>query len=91
MIAVPPGVQILLATRPVDFRKGMDGLAALVQQALLPLGAAPFHYLATGASASFGPYPAPVGLTFDVLCIDSLNVASGSLGCLSAVSRYTVN
>ena len=34
MIAVPPGVRILLAARPVDFRKGMDGLAALVQQAL---------------------------------------------------------
>ena len=34
MIVVPPGVRILLATRPVDFRKGMDGLAALVQQAL---------------------------------------------------------
>jgi transposase len=27
-------VRILLAARPVDFRKGMDGLAALVQQAL---------------------------------------------------------
>ena len=34
MIAVPPGVRILLAARPVDFRKGMDGLAALVQQTL---------------------------------------------------------
>ena len=34
MIAVPPGVRILLATRPVDFGKGMDGLAALVQQVL---------------------------------------------------------
>ena len=34
MIAVPPGVRVLLAARPVDFRKGMDGLAALVQQAL---------------------------------------------------------
>ena len=34
MIAVPPGVRILLATRPVEFRKGMDGLAALVRQAL---------------------------------------------------------
>ena len=34
MILVPPGVRILLATQPVDFRKGMDGLAALVQQAL---------------------------------------------------------
>ena len=34
MILVPPGVRILLAVQPVDFRKGMDGLAALVQQAL---------------------------------------------------------
>ena len=34
MIAVPPGLRILLAAEPVDFRKGMDGLAALVQQAL---------------------------------------------------------
>ena len=34
MIAVPPGVRIMLAARPVDFRKGMDGLAALVQQVL---------------------------------------------------------
>ena len=34
MIAVPPGVRILLAAEPVDFRKGLDGLAALVQQVL---------------------------------------------------------
>ena len=34
MIAVPPGLCILLTAKPVDFRKGMDGLAALVQQAL---------------------------------------------------------
>ena len=34
MILVPPGVRILLAARPVDFRKGMNGLAALVQQVL---------------------------------------------------------
>jgi hypothetical protein len=29
MIPVPPGVRVLLATRPVDFRKGGRGLAAL--------------------------------------------------------------
>jgi transposase len=34
VILVPPGVRILLAAQPVDFRKGMDGLAALVQQVL---------------------------------------------------------
>ena len=32
---VPPGpVRVLMATKPVDFRKGMNGLAALVQQQL---------------------------------------------------------
>jgi transposase len=34
MIAVPVGVRIVVAVRPVDFRNGLDGLAALVQQAL---------------------------------------------------------
>ena len=34
MIAVPPGTRIVVATQPVDFRRGMDGLAALVQQQL---------------------------------------------------------
>ena len=45
MILIPPGVRILLATRPVDFRKGMDSLAALVQQPLelVGLGAARDH------------------------------------------------
>ena len=32
---VPPGpVRVLMATKPVDFRKGMNGLAALVQEQL---------------------------------------------------------
>ena len=32
---VPPGpVRVMLALKPVDFRKGMDGLAALVQEDL---------------------------------------------------------
>jgi transposase len=34
MIAVPGAVRIVVARRPVDFRNGLDGLAALVQQAL---------------------------------------------------------
>lgn len=37
---VPPGsLRVLIATKPVDFRKGMDGLAALVQE---QMGADPF-------------------------------------------------
>ena len=34
MIAVPAGVRVLVATKPVDFRKGADGLVALVRETL---------------------------------------------------------
>lgn len=34
MIPVPPGVRVLIATRPVDFRKGADSLAALAKEKL---------------------------------------------------------
>lgn len=34
MIVAPSGVRVLVATKPVDFRKGIDGLAALVQEHL---------------------------------------------------------
>ena len=34
MIALAGGVRVLVATKPVDFRKGMDGLAALVAEHL---------------------------------------------------------
>jgi len=34
MIAASAGVKILVATRPVDFRRGADSLAALVQEQL---------------------------------------------------------
>jgi len=30
----PAGVRVLIATRPVDFRRGADGLAATVQSVL---------------------------------------------------------
>lgn len=34
MIAPPAGARILLATKPVDFRKGANGLAALAAEVL---------------------------------------------------------
>ena len=34
MIAVAAGVKVLVATKPVDFRKGADGLVALVRETL---------------------------------------------------------
>lgn len=39
MIGPSGAARVMLATRPVDFRKGMDGLAALVRDAM---GADPF-------------------------------------------------
>lgn len=39
MIGPAGGVRVMMATRPVDFRKGVDGLAALVREAM---GADPF-------------------------------------------------
>jgi IS66 Orf2 like protein len=34
-VIVPPGgVRVLVASRPVDFRKGMDGLAAIAKETL---------------------------------------------------------
>ena len=35
MIAVSSGLKVLIATKPIDFRKGMDGLAALVKEHLV--------------------------------------------------------
>ena len=34
MIVPPTNVRVLIATKPVDFRKGMDGLAGIVQTEL---------------------------------------------------------
>jgi transposase len=34
MIALPSGVRVLMATQPIDFRKGADGLAAIAQHVL---------------------------------------------------------
>jgi transposase len=44
MIQITPQMRILVAVQPVDFRKGIDGLAALCRQALThdPLSGALF-------------------------------------------------
>ena len=34
MISIPAGVRVLVAARPVDFRKGSHGLAALATEVL---------------------------------------------------------
>ena len=46
MIQITPQMRILVAVEPVDFRKGIDGLAALCRQALAsdPLGGTLFVF-----------------------------------------------
>ena len=34
MLTPPPGLKVLVATKPVDFRRGADGLAVLTQEVL---------------------------------------------------------
>jgi len=60
----------------------------LFSQVALPLGFQPFHFLATGPSATFGPYPAPAGLVVEGVCF--ILTGSGISG-VSAVSSLTVN
>jgi len=47
MIQITPQMRILMAVEPVDFRKGIDGLAALCRQALAsdPLGGTVFVFV----------------------------------------------
>jgi hypothetical protein len=57
MITAGAELQVLVATRPVDFRKQADGLAAIVQAAL---GADPF--LCVGRDYVAKPHRWPPGL-----------------------------
>ena len=54
MILPPVGVRVLIATRPVDFRRGADGLAATVQTMLRqdPFCGAVFVFRSSGPTAS---------------------------------------
>ncbi len=53
MIGPTGTVRITVATKPVDFRKGMEGLAALVREAMGPTRSA-------GRSTCSGP-SVPIG------------------------------
>ena len=64
-----------------------SGLANLVAQFLQPVGAVPFHFVATATSQSFGPYPLPVGLSGEVMCFD---FTSSTVQCVSTVHGFTI-
>jgi hypothetical protein len=59
----------------------------LAFQLSLPVGTEPFHFVASAATHSFGPFALPVGFAFEALCAD---VTGGTLGCVSSVARHFV-
>ncbi len=71
---VPSGaVRVLVATRPVDFRKGMDGLAALVRETL---GSDPYSgviYVFRAKRADHTSFYIPIAI-----CCRSLSLASAA-------------
>lgn len=71
---IPSGaVRVLVATRPVDFRKGMDGLAALVQESL---GSDPYSgviYVFRAKRADHTSFCIPIAI-----CCRSLSLASAA-------------
>ena len=58
MLTPPAGLAVYVATRPVDFRKGADGLTLLAQSALgqdpMKGVAVVFRATRTGSKSSFG-------------------------------------
>jgi transposase len=71
VILVPPGVRILLAVQPVDFRKGMDGLAALVQQVLRADPFAGDVFIFRPRRASRAPFSIPLAIRQDRVSVAS--------------------
>jgi hypothetical protein len=43
----------------------------LINQALMPVGTSPFHFIATSTTQVFGPYAAPPGIACEAICIDA--------------------
>jgi len=74
MIQITPHMRILVAVEPVDFRKGIDGLAALCRQALSgdPLSGTLFVFCSRRRHA--------------IKCL-TYGVASASVRSLAASSR----
>ena len=64
----------------------VDDPAILLLQIQFPVGTPPFHFLATGTDATFGPYALPVGFSFEAICVD---VTGWAVGCISPTVGYT--
>ena len=79
---IPSGtVRVLVAMRPVDFRKGMDGLAAVARESL---GADPYSgvvYVFRAKRADHTSFYIPIAI-----CCRSLSLASAAWG---AAARTT--
>jgi hypothetical protein len=62
-------------------------LPGLLSQLAMPLGSIPFHYAATTATTTLGPYPLIPGITLEGLCLD---FTGGILGSVSPVERISI-
>jgi hypothetical protein len=62
--------------------------SALLMQIMLPVGAAPFHFVAASPTASFGPYPGFTGSTIEGV---SFSFSSGHLGCAGIPRQLNVH
>ncbi len=60
MIQLIPQLRILLACKPIDFRNGIDGLAALCKREL----AAPFRWIGTVSGSRMFVRLRQIGLSF---------------------------
>jgi trimeric autotransporter adhesin len=64
-----------------------SNIVPLVDQVSLPVGTVPFHFIAGGPTAQFGPFPGIPPLTVDAVVIER---TSPSSGCPSVVTRFSV-
>ena len=72
MIAVPTGVRIWIATGHTDMRKGMQGLASLVQEGFGrdPFAGDVFVFRGRGGSLIKALWPDGIGLSLDAKRLD---------------------
>ena len=79
MITVPPGVRVLVWSAPVDFRSGMDRLAALVQVTLRldPFAGDVFVFRGRGGSLIKAVWHDGIGLSLYAKRLDRGRFVSG--------------
>ncbi len=92
MITAPPGVRVLVWPAPVDFRRGMDSLAALVQVTLRldPFAGDVFVFRSRRSDRVKLLLYDGTGLILITKRLEAVQVAAGDRGCGPAVGAAVV-